>query len=993
MKSTWRYSRFIIAGIALLTAFALSVRFSDRGWQFDVDKGGSPVMAGPEGGYNLAGGDILNKVLLQMKEKYVDPTRIDPNRMLTHGLDEIQKTVPEIVVTFDKDLDSNPTSVKVQVDTQVKTFRIGKFESLWEMSFKMKDVFRFIQDNLKETEQLKFSDIEYAAINGMLNTLDPHSVLLTPQIYQEMQTQTGGKFGGLGIVIGVRDGALTVISPIDDTPASKAGIKAGDKITRIDDESTVNMSLNDAVSTLRGDPDTTFSFWVNRKGWSDSKKIELTRAIIKIESVESHMLGQKIGYVKIKSFQANTYSDLRDHLDKLNRKSGGINGLVLDMRTNPGGLLDQAIKISDTFLSAGTIVSTVGFGNKLRDENKARDSGTEPPYPIIVLVDPGSASAAEIVAGALKNHNRALIVGDTTFGKGSVQIIYELMDGSALKLTIAQYLTPGDVSIQSVGIVPDIKIIPVTADDKGVDMFLPSHIMREADLDAHLDHSSVRQSDKPGTFVRYFKEREAEFDPEAIDDEKFVEDFAIRFGQRLLTASNGTSERNEMLKKLEATIQREGDKEMDVIADHLKKIGIDWTAGQNPDKLNLDVQITTDQPNNTVQAGDKIKITAKVTNKGDAPIFRLRAQGEADGSSFEDREFIFGKVDPGQEREFSVEVEVPKHHETREDQLVLNFGAHETNIALSKSLILKTQGRKRPHFAFTYALDDGESGDGVLQPDETVTMRLNVTNTGDGDAEKTSVYLRNMSDSALFLTKGKDEAPAIPAGKTHTFLFTFDVKAIPADPMKVEVEIYDEVFKVLTSEEIVLLAEPAGALKVEAAKGTFVPKQATSVLVAARSNASTLANAPAGAALKVIARTSDMIKVQLSPAHTGWVLASAGQFNKGGVGPDEASLKPHILRAPPTLTFNEDLLSTSRDSFHLTGVAADDSAIKDYYVFVYSTVAKRSRFQKVSYKRGGDATLKIDEAVPLHQGMNRIRIFVRDSDDMITDRTLFVFKK
>lgn len=1001
MAYMMRYGRFIIAGVALLIAFVLSIQFSDRGVQFDVDNTGSSALAGPEpegSGYNLAQAEILNKVLLQIKEKYVDPDRVDPAKMLVHGLDEIQKTVPEIVVTFDKDIDGKvpPKTATVQVDSATKTFRIGKIESLWEMSFKMKEVFRFIQDNLKETEDLKFNQVEYTAINGMLNTLDPHSVLLSPEVYKEMQTQTGGKFGGLGIVIGIRDGGLTVISPIDDTPAARAGIKAGDKIIRIEDESTVNMSLTDAVSKLRGDPDTKVAIWVTRKGWQDPKKIVITRAIIKIQSVESELLSSKVGYVKIKNFQANTFTDLRSQLEALHKKSGGLNGLVLDLRNNPGGLLDQAIKVSDTFLSDGTIVSTVGYGNKLRDENKARRYNTEPEYPIVVLVDPGSASASEIVSGALKNHNRAIIVGDTTFGKGSVQVIYELSDGSALKLTIAQYLTPGEISIQSVGIIPDIQVVPVVIDEKGVDMFQSNRVTREVDLESHLDHESVKQGRKPASVLRFYKERDPEFDPNKVDDpDEFKEDFAIRLAKNLVVDAKGTWRRPDMLKKIEGSLRGIAGQELSKVEGELKKIGVDWSEGNSDPNAKVAFTLENSNGNLNFAAGDKLKLTAKVTNEGQQPLYRLRAVLDTENEAFDEKEFIFGRVDPGQSREWELEVEIPKHHSTRHDEIRVNLGAFGTDMSQKPSLTAKTQGSSRPHFAFTYYLDDSAgNGDGVLQPGEKVKMRLHVLNQGNGDTGKTTAYLRNQSKEALYLKNGRDEVESIKANGDHLFEFEFDVKSLPAEgPMKVEVEVYDEVFKAFTSEELTLAAEEKASKPVASAKGAFTSKGQTKVLTGARLDATAIASVKAGAALKVTAKTDDMFRVQLSSGVTGWVKASEGTYAAGATPDPSAMTMPALLRTPPTIKLDTDVHYTGQSKLRLKGVASDNGAVKDYYVFVFTTNDGKTTARKVAYKRGGNATLAIDADVPLRPGMNRVRVFVRDSDDMTVSETLFVYRK
>lgn len=995
MKSIARYSRFIIAGVSLLIAFVLSVQFSDRGLQFDVEKGGQSALAAPDSGdsYNLANGEVISQVLLHVQDKYVDPTRVKPNDMLVHSLDRIQNLVPEIVVTFDKPIDENPRQAKVQVNTESKTFRFGKLDSLWEMSFKLKNVLRFIQSNLKEDENIKFNEIEYAAINGMLHTLDPHSILMAPKHYQEMQTQTGGKFGGLGIVIGIRDGLLTVISPIEGTPASRAGIKAGDQITRIDDESTVNMSLNDAVGKLRGEPDSPVDIWVKRKSAAEPRKISIKRAIIKIESVESEMLSNKIGYLKIKNFQANTYSDMRAQLDKLKKKSGGLNGLVLDLRNNPGGLLDQAVKISDAFIKDGTLVSTVGFGNKLRDENKAREFGTEPEYPIVVLVDPGSASASEIVSGALKNHNRAIIVGDTTFGKGSVQVIYELEDGSALKITIAQYLTPGDISIQSVGIVPDIRLHPVVVDDKGVDLQPSTKVTREADLAAHLDHKTAKKGSKPSSIIRYSKQREPEFDPNKLDDDKFKEDFPIRFAQRLVSASGTTFQRDAMLKVVEPELQKTSEEEVEKISAELHKLKVDWSSGATPARPKLEVSVTSDQENNVITAGETLKLTATVTNKGDEPIYRLRAVTDTENYLFNDREFVFGKLAPGETRTWDTKVKVPKHLDTREDTIKLKFGAMGNDIDVPAEFQVRTQASARPHFGFTYFIDDSKgNGDGVLQPNEEVTMHLRVTNNGKGDSEKTTAYLRNVSKSALFLTQGRSEPSAIKAGEDHTFAFKFNVKEVPSDGLKVEIEIYDEVYKEFSSEEISLLAEKSASQKVSNAKGAFGADKEVSVLSAAKAGSTQIARLPAGQKAVVTGKTGEMLRVKVGKDLFGWVKASEGSFQGKDKGSADAVI-PVLLRTAPLMEVKNAVLTTDKESYKLEGIATDDKSIRDFYVYVYTHKNGRTRSKKIAYQRGSKNAQPINVDVPLEPGMNHIRVNLRDSDDMITAHDVYVYRK
>jgi len=319
----------------------------------------------------------------------------------------------------------------------------------------------------------------YSAIRGMLSTLDPHSGFLTVEDYREMQVDTKGEFGGLGIQVGMKDGVLTVISPIEDTPAWNAGIKAGDKIMKINGESTKGMSLNDAVNKMRGPKGTQVTISIFREGWTELKDFTITRDIIKIKSVKSKVLEGNIGYVKITQFQESTADDLAVALKKLTTESK-VKSLILDLRNNPGGLLQSAVDVTSQFLPSGKLV--VYLKGRAGDRVDYRTSGGESvTLPMVVLVNQGSASASEIVAGALKDWNRAVVLGMQTFGKGSVQSVIPLSDGSGLRLTTARYYTPKGTSIQASGITPDI-VVKLEAKN-GV----KEHpVLREKDLERHL---------------------------------------------------------------------------------------------------------------------------------------------------------------------------------------------------------------------------------------------------------------------------------------------------------------------------------------------------------------------------------------------------------------------------------------------------------------------------------------------------------------------------
>ncbi len=340
-------------------------------------------------------------------------------------------------------------------------------------------VLHYIQGSY--VEKVDSKKLLYGAIRGMLKTLDPHTAFMTPREFKSMQEDTSGNFGGVGIELGVRDGGLVVVAPIDGTPAAQAGIQAGDRIVKIDGSSTENMDVSQASRIIRGVPGTKIVLTIDRDDFEKPKDFVLIRLRIRLNPVEKSMPLPGYGVIKIRAFQERTERNMMQALHELKKLSGGkLRGLVLDLRNNPGGLLEQAVRVVDRFVASGTIVETKGRAKKV-DKEFAHKIGTQPFYPMICLVNGGSASASEIVAGALQDHGRAVIMGTRSFGKGSVQTVVGLKDGSGLKMTIARYYTPNHRSIQEKGIVPDVEVPRKEPENPG-----EIHITREADLAGHL---------------------------------------------------------------------------------------------------------------------------------------------------------------------------------------------------------------------------------------------------------------------------------------------------------------------------------------------------------------------------------------------------------------------------------------------------------------------------------------------------------------------------
>jgi carboxyl-terminal processing protease len=360
------------------------------------------------------------------------------------------------------------------------------------------NVLAIVQKNYVEPVSTK--QLINGAITGMLASLDPHSAYLTPDLYKDLQIETRGSFGGLGIEITIKNGVLTVVSPIEDTPAYKAGIKPNDQIIKIDNNFTKDMTLTDAVKAMRGPKGSKINLTLHREGVPELFTVPLYRDVIKIKSVKAKELPSGYDYIRVSTFQEHTDDDVETSLQKFEKEhKGKIKGLVLDLRDDPGGLLNQAVHVADDFLDGGMVVYTEGRSEAQKQKYLSHKKGDFDDYPMVVLVNGGSASASEIVAGALQDHRRSVILGTQTFGKGSVQTILPLDDKSALRLTTARYFTPNGRSIQAVGITPDVvveepKLTPAAAEMPGE---VDEETIRESDLPHHFTNKSAKPPANP----------------------------------------------------------------------------------------------------------------------------------------------------------------------------------------------------------------------------------------------------------------------------------------------------------------------------------------------------------------------------------------------------------------------------------------------------------------------------------------------------------------
>jgi carboxyl-terminal processing protease len=704
--------------------------------------------------HDLSDLELLERNLYHVEHRYVEKARLDPEAMFGGALEGVERDIGEVMFVREP----GGRRLQVSVGAFSTVLLVEPISSFDVMVDQLRRVAAVLEDNL--SEEIDQAEVEYLLINGALSTLDPHTVLLPPEAAREMEVDNQGEFGGLGVEIKVDSGGwLVVAQPMDGTPAHKAGLKAGDRILRIEDESTVNMDLSDAVDRLRGEVGTQVRILVEREGDKDDRTFTITRARIEVFKVEGELLEGAVGYVRIPSFHRNVSANLDELLARFKRESGGeLRGLVLDLRDNPGGYLNQAFEVSNRFLGDGVVVSTVEGGNRRREEQRATRQGTEPDYPIVVLVNGNSASASEIVAGALRNRDRAVIIGERSFGKGSVQHLYRNKDESNLKLTVAKYLTPGDHSIQSVGIPPDILLQPSVVrpgEDGGeplVSLYWREWTDRESDLDRHL--AQVDRALEPATWqVRYLRP------PSDGDEPDPRSDWEVDFSRRVLLAAS-SARRADVLRAAQPVVEGARRTQEQAIVRAFKDVGVDWTEGLNEARPALDVGLDLGEDGALV-AGVEEEVTLRVTNSGPTPLSRLSAWTESENPWLDHKEFYVGRLAPGETRELRTKVDLHEGYLDEVTPVTVHF--RDPSSAELSSHTVRARAEAAPLPAFSYTLrvvDDGSGrsqgdGDGLPEAGEIIDLEITVHNTGGGASAEAFGRIGNKSGRALDLSRGR----------------------------------------------------------------------------------------------------------------------------------------------------------------------------------------------------------------------------------------------
>ena len=904
------------------------------------------------GRYDLSQARVFAACLRHVHESYYDKTLLEPKRMLLGALEFVQREVPEILIESTPAQDSQRATVRIH--DQQRVFPIGDLDSPWKMLATMKKVFAFIQPNVRPNlsgvvdaeGDRRLLALEVAATNGMLNALDSRSALLDVERYKEMRG--GSREGAVGVVIRMDSkGRIVVKRSMSGSPGSRAGIQTNDRIVRIDDDVVANMTLDDVVTKLRGPVDSHIDVYVERGTDRTARKMSLTRNVFYAPTIDpparvltipatEGQAAAKVGYLHLLNFASNSFREVDDVLRGFERK--GLKGIILDLRGNEGGLYEQGRRVADAFIDSGTLVSMVGPGGKKLDDEVATMNDHTPKVPVVVLVDHRSAAAAEIVAGAMKNLNRAIVLGERTAGAGSVQILVDVRspiaagDMLGLRLTVAHFLSAGDQEIHGVGIVPDIDLTPLFVHKRGepssVRLQPPKFGSYAREPDGRSGSGANPSAGKPTEMISYLAA------PAPLDDDEMPleesdiaprdprdrlgseeaagapNDFATEFASQILSRAK-TNDRKGLLAESREVIAKTRETEERRLSAALGQVGVDWSAGPAAAPAQLEFSLRQVGAEGAIAAGHSVTVRGTVKNVGAIPAYRVRAVLASDDLLFDEDELVFGMIAPGATRTYDVTKEIPASWLTRTDRIRATLVGQGAQTAAE--LTLNIEEKARPVFDYTYQIIDDQKAshhEAQVQRGERLRLLVTVKNIGTGTAPHPEVWLvQHPKSDGVVIRAERSSGEGLAPGATRTFSFVYDVRPDFADgQLRLLLNVADRTFGAATARAIVVPIAPSGT-------------------------------SPAPSAVERV--------------------------------------------VAPALTVEAPKVTTAK-TVHVTGTATDHRLVRDVFIRVWNRAAHvpiSKTFYKANQATGDRTKMTFEADVPVWPGSNLLFVVARASDE------------
>lgn len=696
---------------------------------------------------------ILDQVFKLIKEKHIDHDKLNLKSVLFKILGILEEEIPELIIDH-----VSKNKVRIRKNNLFKIIFIDKLEYLSDLNIKIREILTFI--NTKEDTGNQFINLEFKIINQILKQLDAHSVFFDSAYLKTIQQNIKGEFGGIGAEIKVFNGFPTIVGFSNKSSASKFGVKINDQILDIDGCSTIGLSINRIVNKLRGKPGTVTSLIIRRNGELYSEALNVVREKVKYTPVIFKLINGKIGYFKIESFYKNISNDIKTILRELKEKSNHkLLGFILDLRNNPGGLLEESILVADLFLNKGTIVATREKFRKEIFTKKATFNFSKPNLPIIVLVNSRSASASEVVSAALRNNNKALLIGSKTFGKGSIQTIHNLLNKSALKLTIAHYLTPGNKSIQSSGIVPDILTLPIDLESKEAFTIFPRNEIRERNLILHSKNSILKAKQNSIYSVNYL------LNSNFIENENFNNDFNLYLANHILTNIRGNNKKY-LSAKIKQILQKVKQKENKKIRAKLASLGIDWSVPRivpNTFKTKIKWKIIN---NSFEKFKDILKIGIEIENIGLDPIFQLYGISISKGVFLKNKDFIFGRINPGERKVSVAEFKINKKSFDFDDMIKVFIKANKNKEVEILNIPVFVPKYSNSLFAYMYRYESWLN--------EMTLLHFKIKNTGKSILCP-EIFVKNEDEinPQILIERGFQKIKSLGPGEIKEIIFIF----------------------------------------------------------------------------------------------------------------------------------------------------------------------------------------------------------------------------
>jgi carboxyl-terminal processing protease len=917
-----------------------------------TEPGGSGVAASGDAqpGRQLRTFDLT---LLRIKERYVDPGRIAPRAMLYAALDAVQRDLPEVQVEPDAAHDR----VVVEVSGQRESFGTDGITEMFRLSARLKRAVGFITAH---APGLDTGAIEHAAIRGVLSTLDPDSQLDEPEPPSPLRSPVSTP-GRVGLVIRRRiiDDKLIVVRPLADGPAARAGVQRGDHLVKIDQELTEGLTSAAAVDRLSGAIGSDVTLWISRQGAPALVRVELKRAIVRASEVSARLLGNGVGMIRVGHLVKGVADDVVRAMDDL--RAGGARAWVLDLRGSEGGLLEQAMQLADLFVDAGTLVTTV-WGTARETRNATRGRG-DVASPLVVLVSRRTAAGAEIVASALRDLDRAVLVGARTFGRASIQELISNPDGSSLRLTVARWETAGSRSLQGVGLVPDTAV----RGDRPTGA-TAVHPVLELDVPP--------APPKPPSSIPA-----ADADP---DDLPAPDDVEVGLAVEL-AASSTSATRSGLLERAKPAVARIQAREDQRGAAALATAGIDWSAPAAAGGGVLEA--TLGGPTAAVQAGGAVALTLTVTNRGTAPAWRVVARLRSEDALVDGKVLPIGKIAPGETRTVTTQLEVPRSAPDRAERIAATLRDASGAEREAAPIGLVIAAAPRPEFAYRYQLIDDGNGDGMVQRGEGYRLRVTVQNIGEAASPVASVAVRNASIAGIVLDDPRCELGELAPGAERSVEIPLRVtNRFGRNELVLALTVYDS-HEAVAGEELRIPLEPAVSLV--AGQGTAAILVDRAELRSAASAAGTRVGwASKGAAFPVLGTAGAWTKLDLGGGQPGFVRSA-----EIGPGQGAPSFTPYWQARPPGLVLTVTGLDTAADRYSLRGTATDDEGVHDVVVLVSNAsagITGRKAYYRSNRGSRTPARMELDASIPLWPGSNEVVVVARGASQRI--RTLFVHR-